>query len=195
MTEIIRAALGIFATLAPFGLIPAFLALPVNPAAKTDGESQARTLNYAAATSLAVLLLTVVVTDAFLGLIDVVPESFQAGAAVIMLPLAAQLLWTGRSMDPGERVTSRPWLMPLTFPGLVGPPSLAAVLAYTARYSELEAALATVLAVALAYAILWFAEPLGRQMGPLALGMIGRLSGAFIVVIALELVVDGVRSV
>jgi small neutral amino acid transporter SnatA (MarC family) len=69
------------------------------------------------------------------------------------------------------------------------------VLAYTARYSELEAALATVWALALTYAVLWFGEPLRRQMGSLALGMIGRLSGAFVVVIALELVVDGVRSV
>ena len=69
------------------------------------------------------------------------------------------------------------------------------VLAYTARYSELEAALATVLALAVTYAILWYGEPLRRQMGSLALGMIGRLSGAFVVVIALELGVDGVRSV
>lgn len=194
MIEVLRAAAGIFAAMAPFGLAPAFLALP------RMGEAERRvpggkTLTYGMAMALVLLLITVLITDLFLGLLDVAPESFQAGAAVIMLPLAAQLLWTGRSLDPGERVSSRPWLLPLTFPGLVGPPSLAAVLAYTARYGEAEAAAATIIALALTGIVLWQGETIRQRLTPLGLSIIGRLSGAFIVVIALELVVDGVRSV
>jgi small neutral amino acid transporter SnatA (MarC family) len=193
MTEILRAAAGIFAALAPFGFIPAFLALPRGNDENTIPGGKMLVSGLVA--TLVALLITVLITDLFLGLIDVVPESFQAGAAVIMLPLAAQLLWTGRSMEPGEKITSRPWLLPLTVPGLVGPPSLAAVLAYTARYSEAEAAAAIVLALAVTGVILAASEPIKQRLGDIPLGIIGRLSGAFIVVVALELVVDGVRSV
>lgn len=194
MIDILRAAAGIWAVLAPIGLIAAYLALPRDPESE-DTVPGGKTLAYAAAVTLAVLLVTVLLADPFLDVLDVVPESFQAGAAVIMLPLAIQLLWTGRSMEPGKRLTSRPWLVPLTFTGLVGPASLAAVLAYTARYGEGETAAAVALGTIAAVLVLSASGWLEERLGNAVLGVLGRLSGALVVVIALELVVDGVRSV
>jgi multiple antibiotic resistance protein len=187
LTEVLRTAVGVFAALAPLALVPAITAV------QRDGER--RTPALAVAAALGLLLLAVVVTDPFLGALDVVPESFQGAAALIMLPLAAQLLWTGRSVEPGEGAGERRWLMPLAVPGLAGPAALAAAVAYAARYGEGEAAAGVVAAVAAAAVVLSFAARLEARLGRLALGVLGRLSGAFIVVIALELVVDGVRSV
>lgn len=195
MTEVLRAAIGIFATLAPLGLVLALVALPVDADRAGKFGGRGRMIGLAALATGVTLLLAVALTDPFLDLLGVVPESFQAGAAVIMLPLAAQLLWTGRSVNPGEKVTSRPWLMPLTYPGMAGPASIAAVIAYAARFGEAEAAAAVVLAVTLAAGVLAAGRAIERAAGKLALGFAGRLSGAFIVVIALELAVDGVRSV
>ena len=193
MTEILRAAAGIFAALAPFGLIPAFLAA----ARDRDGNDAraGRTLPLAGITALVVLLVAVLLTDPFLGFLDVAPESFQAAAAVIMLPLAARLLWSGRSLGPGEMATSRPWLLPLAIPGLAGPASLGAVVAYSGRYGEADAALAVTIAIVAASALLYAGGFLQRALGERAIGVLGRLSGALIVAIAVELAVDGVRSV
>jgi small neutral amino acid transporter SnatA (MarC family) len=187
--DILRSSAGILATLAPFALVPAFLAMPHH------GTSRNAAVARAGAFALAAFAVVIVLTDLFLGALDVAPESFQGAAAVIMLPLAARMLWTGQSLDPGERVTPRPWLMPLATPGLVAPASIGAVTAYAARYGELETAAATILAVAVTAVVLMAAGVLQGRLGGWPLNIIGRLSGAFIVVIAIELAVDGVRSV
>ncbi len=194
MTEILRAALGIFATLAPFGLIPAFLAASRDGREGNDAPAR-RMLPLAGITALAVLLVAVLLTDPFLGFLDVSGENFQAGAAVIMLPLAARLLWSGRSLGLGELATSRPWLLPLAIPGLAGPASLGAVVAYSGRYGEADAAAAVAIAFVAASALLYAGGFLQPALGARAIGVLGRLSGALIVAIAVELAVDGVRSV
>ena len=191
MSEVLLTAAGVLATLAPLALVPGFLALPQEPA---EGP-RSRLLAFALGAAAVAFAVAILLTDVFLGALDVAPESFQSAAAVIMVPLAAQLLWTGRSLDPGARVTGRPWLMPLAVPGLVGPASLAAVVAYTGRYGEADAAAGTLIALAVAAVVLLASGRLRGLTGDFALGILGRLSGAFIVVIALDLVVDGVRSV
>ena len=194
MTDILRAAVGVFATLAPFGLIPAFLAAA--PDGREEGDARAgRTLPLAGITALAVLLVAVLLADPILGFLDVSGENFQAAAAVIMTPLAVRLLWSGRSLGLSEVATSRPWLLPLAIPGLAGPASLAAVVAYSGRYGEADAATAVAIAIVAAGALLYAGGFLQRALGDLAIGVLGRLSGALIVAIAVELAVDGVRSV
>ena len=194
MTEVLRAAAGIFATLAPLGLIPAFLAVSRDSPDDEDARSR-RTLLLTVITALAVLIVAVLLTDPFLGFLDVSGENFQAGAAVIMLPLAARLLWSGRSLGLSEVATSRPWLLPLAIPGLAGPASLGAVVAYSGRYGEADAAAAVTIAIVAASALLYAGGFLQRTLGKRAIGVLGRLSGALIVAIAVELAVDGVRSV
>lgn len=194
MTEILRAAVGIFATLAPFGLIPAFLAAS-RDGREEDGALAGRTLTLAVITALAVLLVAVLLTDPFLGFLDVSGENFQAGAAVIMAPLAVRLLWSGRSLGLSEVTTSRPWLLPLAIPGLAGPASLAAIVAYSGRYGEADAAAAVAIAIVAASALLYAGGFMQRTLGELPISILGRLSGALIVAIAVELAVDGIRSV
>lgn len=192
MTEIVRAAAGIFATLAPFGLIPAFLAAERDA---DDDDHAGRTLLFAATTAAIALLVAVLLADLFLGFLDVSGENFQAGAAVIMAPLAVRLLWSGRSLGLSETATRRPWLLPLAVPGLAGPASLGAVVTFSARYGEADAAVAVAISVVAASVLLYFGGFLQRVLGELAIGVLGRLSGALIVAIALELAVDGIRSV
>ncbi len=194
MTEVLRAAVGDFATLAPFGLIPAFLAAS-RDGREGDGARDGRTLPLAGITALVVLLVAVLLTDPFLGLLDVSGENFQAGAAVIMAPLAVRLLWSGRSLGLSEVATNRPWLLPLAIPGLAGPASLGAVVAYSGRYGEADAAAAVAIAIVAASALLYAGGFLHRALGERAIGVLGRLSGALIIAIAVELTVDGVRSV
>jgi len=194
MTEILRAAVGVFATLAPFGLIPAYLAIARDDRHEDDDRIDLTTFA-AAGVALAALLTAVVLADPFLGFLDVTGENFQAAAAVIMAPLAVRLLWSGRSLGLSEVATSRPWLLPLAIPGLAGPASLAAVVAYSGRYGEADAAAAVVIALVAAGALLYASGFLQRVLGDLAIGVLGRLSGALIVAIAVELAVDGVRSV
>ncbi|MCH7483928.1 MAG: MarC family protein [Chloroflexi bacterium] len=193
MTDILRAAVGIFATLAPFGLIPAFLAASRD--AREENARAGRTLPLAGITALVVLLVAVLLADPFLDFLDVSAENFQAAAAVIMLPLAARLLWSGHSLGLSDVATSRPWLLPLAIPGLAGPASLGAVVAYSGRYGEADAAIAVAIAIMAASALLYAAGFLQRALGERAIGVLGRLSGALIVAIAVELAVDGVRSV
>jgi multiple antibiotic resistance protein len=195
VSELARTTAGIFAALAALGALPAFLAYARVSDEKSDAPLFAL---LSGAAVFAILVVSALVAAPFLDLIDVSPENFQFAAGAIMAPLAIRLLITGDSVAPprGEDEHSRmSWFLPVAFPLLAGPPAIAAALTYSARYDE-ETAIGGAALSVLATALILGAGPyIARWLGPIGVNALGRLSGAFLVFIAVELAIDGVRSV
>lgn len=195
MNEFSLAALGLFAAVAPAGALPAF-ALRARNADAVQRTGLAALIGLIA---FALLAGTAALGDPFLDWLDISPENFQLAAAIVMLPLALRLLWSGESMTlPREEVGDPPWrvwLTPLTVPLVAGPASLVAALSYGTRFGiepTLGAAAFVLALTALAFAA---APQLRRSLGALGISALGRLSGVLLVVVAIELLVDGVQSV
>jgi small neutral amino acid transporter SnatA (MarC family) len=108
-----------------------------------------------------------------------------------MLPQALQLVWRGRTLSGAEAGT----IVPLAAPLLAGPASLAAAMSYGTRFGEMEAAGASALVLFGAGGLLLAGEWAERKLGRATIGLLGRLNGALLVIIAIEMAVDGVRSV
>jgi multiple antibiotic resistance protein len=115
-----------------------------------------------------------------------------------MAPLAFRLLWSGESMPlprEGDRPLRRFWLTPLTVPLVAGPASLAAALSYGTRFGlepTLGAAAFVLVLTALAFAA---APQLQRTLGTAGISALGRFTGGLLVIVAIEMLVDGVQSV
>jgi multiple antibiotic resistance protein len=125
------------------------------------------------------------------GWLDVSPENFQLAAGLIMLPQALQLLVRGRTLaDEGSA-----GLLPLAVSLLAGPASVVAAMSYGARFGEGTAAGASALVLFATAGLLMAGERFQRWVGRAGMGAFGRFNGALLVVVAVELIVDGVRSV
>lgn len=195
MNEFARATFALALAVAPLGAIPIFNAYLRDVSA----EARSRGAIAVGVLSLALLAGAVFVADPFLDWIEVSPENFQVAAGIIIGPVALRLLITGDSMITPEETSGpmprRAWLVPLVFPLIVGPASLAAALSYGTRYGEGETIAAAAVASALVLIACLFATWLTKTLGKLPIGALGRLNGALLMVVVVELIVDGVQSV
>ncbi len=190
MSEFLRCLIGMFAVVAPVGALAAVLANRKAFDPKPD------TLLWVAspAAAFAVLTTFALLSDPLLDALDISPESFQFAAGAGMFPIALRLMLTGDSTSVPERVPRSAWLIPLGVPALAGPSSIIAAVSYAARFGEGNAILAVALVLGATSALL-AAQEFFQRIPIVVLQTAGRLSGGLLLVIAVELAVDGVRSV
>jgi small neutral amino acid transporter SnatA (MarC family) len=201
MSDILRAALGLFAVLASAGGMRVFLAtIPRAEAQEMAGLSfRAAASNALPAGGVAFVLLVAaaLVADPFLDAIQVSGPSFTFAAAAAMTPLAGRLLLDGDSMavpEPGHR-RAPAWLLPVAVPLLASPSAVIAAIAYSGKYGEGDAIAALAIATGMSAAILAASPWVFRSLGNFGIGVVGRLSGALVVAIAVSLAVSGVHNV
>lgn len=185
MNDFARALLGTFAAVAPLG------ALPVVLDARVEANARTRVVAVMLVVSLLVVAAAALLSEPFLDWLDVSPENFQLAAGVIMLPQALQLVARGRTLSGADDGA----IVPLAAPLLAGPASIAAAMSYATRFGETEAIAAAAVVLAGAAGLLLAGEWLARRPGRAAIGLLGRLNGGLLVIIAIELAVEGVRSV
>jgi len=195
LNEFTRATFALVLAVAPLGALPIFAAY----LREVSAETRLRGAIGVGALSFVLLTVTVLIGDPFLDWIDVSPANFQIAAGIIIAPVALRLLVTGDSMitprDADGPMPSRAWLVPLVFPLIVGPASLAAAISYGTRFGEGETIAAAAVASVVALLTCAFALPLIRSLGTLAVGALGRLNGALLMIVVVELIIDGVQTV
>jgi small neutral amino acid transporter SnatA (MarC family) len=194
MGDFPQTLLGIFAAVAPFGALPVFARL----AEREPGVHPPLFLALVALCAFAALAAAALVADPFLDWLDVTPENFQFAAAVIMSPLAIRLLVFGTTMGlpgDGSQAGRLAWAVPLGVPLVAGPAALAAAMSYGTRFGIPEVLAAAALVVVFTAALFFVSDRAARLLRGAGMDVLARLSGALLVVIAVELAIDGVRSV
>jgi small neutral amino acid transporter SnatA (MarC family) len=183
MTDLTRAAIGLFAVMAAPGALAAFSALAAMLLA-----DRMRAVGSAGLLAFATLAFIAAVNDPILDWLSVSGENFQTAAGIVMGPLAFRLLWTGETWAPqSSSIILRAWSL------LSGPVPAVLMLSYAARFGFGTATGAAIIALAASAVILLASGWLSTRLGPLQ-GVLGRFNGALIVVLAVELILDGVQS-
>lgn len=185
VSEFVRAAVGMLAAVAPLGALPVFLD------ARVSAEERPRALATMFLAALLLLSAAAIVAEPFLDWLDISAENFQLAAGIIMLPQALQLLWRGRTLSESDNGA----IVPLAVPLLAGPASLAAAMSYGTRFGGADAIGASAAVLVVTCGLLLAGDWLQRRVGGAVIGVLARLNGALLVVISIELAVDGVRSV
>ena len=198
MNDLSVIAFGMFAAIAPFGAVRTIMGYVNHAPGQGAPIAHGRLVWISSLIALAVFALTAILADPFLELIDVSPENFQFAAGAVMAPFALRLLWTGDSMPQpySPRIGAlEPWLFPAAVPLLAGPAALTAALSYSARFGAGDVIAAAIPVLAISAFLLSLSASLCRTLGDAGVGTLGRLSGALLVIVAVELAVDGVQSV
>lgn len=192
MNDIGVIALGMFAAVAPLGAIR-----PLSPYRSLEDSRGWATLSaIACLAAFASFTGVAIVADSFLDFIHVSAESFQFAAAAVMAPFAVRLLLAGDSMPPPDPGSGHfePWLFPLAIPLLAGPAALTAALSYSARFGEGAAISGATVALVASFGIVAASSGLRQAIGRAGIDAAARLSGALLLILAVELAIDGVRS-
>jgi small neutral amino acid transporter SnatA (MarC family) len=184
VSDLTRAAVGLFAVIAAPGALAAFASL-----SEIALGPRLRLVAAATLAAFAGLALIAAVDGPLLDWLDISPESFQVAAGVVMLPLAGRLLWTGETWAPRAASPAvKAWSL------LSGPVPTVLILSYSARFGLATALGAAAIALGASAALLMVSGWLSARLGA-GLGLLGRFNGALIAVMAIELMVDGVQSV
>ena len=158
MNEFAKAALGLFAAVAPFGALPVFID------ARVEVAGQRRIIAGMCVVAFLLMGVAVLAAGPFLEWLDVSPENFQLAAGLIMLPQALQLLVRGRTLA----AEGSAGLLPLAVTLLAGPASIAAAMSYGARFGEGTAAEASALVLIATAGLLMAGSGLSDGLGELA---------------------------
>ena len=107
-----------------------------------------------------------------------------------MISPALTLLWSGRrevAVDAGP--LWRGWTL------VFGPSAAVLALSYAARFGTGTTLAGIAVALLASAALLLFSSRIAAWLGRSGCSMLGRLNGALIVVMAVELILDGIHSV
>lgn len=189
---ILSAAVLLFFVMDPLGNVPAFLsALRAVPLARHRPVIVRELL-----IALVVLVGFLFVGPSLLSLLKVSGTALTVAGGVVLLLIALRMVFPAGDQGFREETTGEPFVVPLAIPYVAGPSALASVLLLTSREPGrwLEWLLALFLSWLATGTILFLATPLSRLLGTRGLVAIERLMGMLLVVVAVEMILSGLRQ-
>lgn len=134
--------------------------------------------------------------DHILGWLHLTQTSLGIAGGVILFLIALRMVFPGEAGAFGSHGTDEPFIVPLAVPLIAGPSALATVLLVGSQAPNrmLEWVGALTAAVAVSAIVLSFAEPIRKLLGERATAAAERLMGLILTAIAIEMLLNGVRS-
>lgn len=187
-------ALPLFLIMDPVGNAAASLAILREHTASRQRSILRRELVFA----LAILLLFHFLGDAILGLLDIEQSTLRLAGGLILFIIAMKMVFPPEQDSDPEAVTRDPFIVPIAIPLIAGPSLLAAVMVYARQAQAGMMSQASVLGgVLMAWAatalIMAFTPDLARILGPRAMRAMERLMGLILILMAVQMLENGVR--
>lgn len=186
------AAITLFLLLDPLGNAPLFLSVLRELPPRQRRRAILRELGFA----LLVLLVFLLFGRVILNALNISPPALSVAGGVVLFIVALRMLFPG--MRPAGGITGYddrdPWFVPLAVPLIAGPSAMAWVMLLATQSPErmghwVGAVVAAVLAAGF---VLLGAEILQKYVSDRGLRIVERLMGMILVVIAVQMLMDGV---
>jgi multiple antibiotic resistance protein len=175
----------------PPGAIPIFLALT----GRLSRREQMAAARRASLVALAVIASFAVFGQRILDYLHISLPALQGSGGLLLLIVALQLM-VGHEGEQNADVGVNVALVPLGTPLLAGPGAIVAtMLAVQNAHTEgswVAVGLALVAALAVVWATLHFAGPLGRLLGESGIVLLSRIAGLLLSAIAVQMIADAV---
>ena len=192
------------AVVEPISLLPVFSSLTQG----ATSEYRHRMALKATVVAAVILALFALGVAPFLALMGISIGAFRIFGGVLLFLLALEMVFareSGSRTSRDEQAESHRRadisVVPLAFPFITGPGALATVLLWFGPLHLLQEPLqflllflAALIVLAIALIIMWLAEPLMRIIGVTGVNVAGRLFGVVLGALAVQFVVDGLRS-
>jgi multiple antibiotic resistance protein len=175
----------------PFGNVPTVLKLLEN----VDPSRRRRVIARELLIALAVLLLFLVAGQAILDFLGLERESVTIAGGIVLGIIGLRLIFPRPEGIMGHQPGGEPFLVPLAIPLIAGPSAMATVILMSRTAPEQLGrwAGAILLAWGVTAAVLLAAPTLYRLLRERGLQAIARLMGMLLIMIAVQMVLDGLR--
>ena len=181
----------LFVIMDPIGTAPIFIALTAGQPARARRLAAVQ----GAATAGALVLAFALFGRLVLQYLNVSVQSLAIAGGLLLLLLALQMF---RGEDVGAAPTANVAVVPLATPLLAGPGAIAAIMVLSARHEDVAGRIAVIAGVAAVVVVvaagLLLAAQIGRLLRPGAIVLLTQVLALLLAAIAVELVVDAVRS-
>src|SRR5215207_4080336 len=191
-SDIAAAAATLFFVMDPLGNIPVFNSLLSRFEPRRRAQITARELVIALVIMLVLLFAGTAILD-FLGLSQ---PSLNIAGGVLLFLIALRMIFPGRAADRPSQPEDEPFIVPLAMPMVAGPSTMAVLLLLSSTEPERVWEWCTALVIAWAAAtVLLTASPfLLRVLGDRGLRAMERLMGMLLVLLATQMLLNGVRE-
>jgi len=190
---IISSAVVLFLVMDPFGNIPIFLSLLKDIEPKRRWKIISRELLIA----LVILLIFLFFGQRILDILQLESESVSIAGGIILFIIGIRMVFPSRRGVMGDQLEGEPFIVPLAIPLIAGPSALATLLLLVNSDPTNMLNWLTVLLIAWALtAVILLSAPIFykilRKRGLVA---IERLMGMILIMIAVQMFVNGIKSV
>lgn len=199
--DLTKSFFSLLALINPIGAIPFFISLTES---QTDEEKRRRIKTASVSVAL-VIGISALLGEQIIGFFGFSVGSLQVGGGIIMIMIALNMLnaQTSRTKATPEEedeagVRASIAVVPLAIPLLTGPGSISTVIVYAGKtqhwYELLFLAGVGVLIALVVWIVLRAAEPIARVIGRTGINVGTRLMGLILAALAVEFIVDGLKT-
>lgn len=189
---IISATLLLILIFDPIGNIPTFVAL----LSRVEKQRRRRVLIRELLIALIALIVFLCAGHHFLRVLNIDQEALSLAGGIILFLIALRMIFPQKGGIFGEDTTDEPYLVPLAIPLIAGPSAMATILIFMQDNPEqwFKWTAAVFIAWLTTSVVLFFSEYLCRIISRRTLMAIERLFGMILTVIAVQMVLKGIRA-
>lgn len=193
LSDVFNTAFLFWIIMDPFGNLPFFVSLLKH----LDPKKQRKIIVRELLIALTVMILALFFGFGFFQLINITQPSLQVSGGIILFIIAVRLIFGSTGKKKTERIAKDPLIVPLAIPAVAGPGILATITLYGGGVdsNKLIVLLAILIAWIFNLPILLFAPSLKRFLGENGIMTLEKLFGYLVVLISMEMIVSGFRSI
>jgi multiple antibiotic resistance protein len=190
--DLLSAVVTLLLVMDPLGNVPLFLFVLKS----VDPARRRRVLVREIGIAYVVLIVFLLLGNSLLTFLGLQPEAVGIAGGIVLFLIALRMIFPGQGPLTEEAPGGEPFIVPLAIPLVAGPSTLATVLLLESAASATTASLLAAVTIAWAVGgiILLSSTFLYRVLGERGLIAMERLMGMLLVMVAVQMLLDGIRT-
>lgn len=187
--DFVSATVTLFLVMDPLGNVPMFLALLKD----LEPKRRRRVIVREMLIALLIMAIFLFFGSTVLGFLGLKPETISIAGGIVLFLIAIRMVFPQEGGVMGEMPGGEPFIVPLAIPFVAGPSTLATLILFSQQQGHLIESSAAMLIAWLATAlILVFSTKFYKILGDRGLAAMERLMGMLLIMIAVQMLLNGV---
>ena len=188
--DLLRATISLFAVINPIGTIPLFASITQ----KMQKKERDRVLKTTVITASALLMIFAVAGTQILSIFGITISSFMIAGGILLFVVSIELLTHG-GWRFGGTVSDESGVVPLAFPLLAGPGAITTVILSFQMSGLMITILSIAIVMGITYVVFFLTGKIYRILGRRGSLIVTRIFAVLIAAIAVQYVVDGLKTI
>jgi multiple antibiotic resistance protein len=188
--DLLRSTIALFVVINPIGIIPLFASITQ----KMQKKERNRVLKTTVITAGALLMTFAVAGTQILSIFGITISSFMIAGGILLFVVSIELLTHG-GWRFGGTVSDESGVVPLAFPLLAGPGAITTVILSFQTSGLIVTTLSIAIVIGLTYIVFYLTGTIYRILGRRGSLIITRIFAVLVAAIAVQYVVDGLKTV